>query len=601
MAKNIARGTNDHRSKCASPNKGQGSRQDRQSVGKQSNDGSRHSKPKYPLYGDKSGRVSDSPEIFRNEPGWYYTNPGIMDSAIRINYEEFVGKRYQVTNQSSFSPVNILTYLLNPTPNRRVPGGYNGAAEDPGALWAARRLYSALSSVTGRTSNYTPNTLAFLFFAIGEMLSMYSYIRRVFGYYRTYNRRNWGIPKSLFTAMGVDFEDFQQNVANYLTEFNTIIVDMQKIPILQSVTYFAKCVALYDSVYADMDADMAQLFLCAPASTWVLREDGSSVWPAVHGTVLETHSVASSMYSGMQTQKLSAFLDLIRLQLKNLMESTTLNIVYADILNYASKNGVRMLYVPTVGTDYAVPVVYNASICQQMHHAMQIGTIAEFSGQPDENGMITAAARNIDGTDATVKTTPRNDVIESADFEYSYNPLTRLYFPVGQLPDITTKYWDIAVLQALMYDSDRMDETLDERVDNTRYMVERNALYLGTDTTVSGRAIFNHTTSGDHSVVSIWMTAVGENNLTFVRTQVPVAWVDSTIRLLARIQPLALPPLMWAFSDVKLDDGSVGLELAGAIGDLKNVTFLDPSVLRSANQLIERALFDVRDLKSFTG
>nr|AVX53489.1 putative capsid [Marmot picobirnavirus] len=548
--------------------------------------------------------VSDKAGSFRNEPRWYYTNPNIMDNAIRINYEEFVGMPYNVSYRSHFEPLIALSYYMMPTPNRSVSPTSLESNKDPGALWAARRLYSALSSVTGRTSQYTPSTLCFIMWAIGEMLSMYSFIRRVFGYYRTYNRRNWGVPRVLFAAMSVEYEDFQSNIANYRTEFNTIINDLNKMPILGNVTYLEKCVALYDNVYADMDADMAQLFLLCPASTWYLREDGSSLYPKVSGTVMETVPVCLDTDGNRVPRKLSAYLDILRNQVKYLMESSTLNIVYSDILNYQSKNGTQLLVVPPVSQDYAIGVIYNATVCQQLHHAMVMGRPVSPSdaGAVTASGMYAFPGRTISGAAYTGYTTPSNDVIEDvAHLSYSYNPVTRLYFP-NSLPDLTNEYWDPAILQALIYDSDHMAETLDERVDNTRYMITRNIMMLSTETSVSDRSLYNYTASGDHGIVAEYaFTADPQSTSAFVVAQVPVAYTPDSIVLLSRMQALSLPPLTWVLHNVKLEDGSVGLGLAGVMGDLKNVTFLDSDMLMAANKLIERNLLDVRDLRGFTG
>nr|AVX53375.1 putative capsid [Marmot picobirnavirus] len=557
---------------------------------------------------DRSGggqREVDGSTTYRNSPDWYYTNPAITDSAIRINFEEFVGKPYQVTGTSSFEPLNVLAYYTQPTPNRSGPGGAReGAADDPGALWAARKLYSALSSVTGRTSNYTPNTLCFLNFAMGELLSSYSFIRRVFGYYRTFNRRNWGIPKSLFSAMAVDYLDFQSNIANYLTEFNTIITDMNKLPILASVTYLQKCVGMYDYVYSDYDADMAQLFMFCPASTWYLREDGSSIHPAVSGTVMQTVPMCITTGNQPVVRRLGEYIDILRNQLKYLMESSTLNIVYSDILNYASKNGTRTLVIPYLTLDYAVNVIYNESICQQMHHSMQLGDpVGLPTGESvDANGFISFNGRDLDGASASGVYTPLNDIIEvpSAD-SYTYLPMCHLFFPTSGVTDLTRKLWDPEVLSALMYDADNMVEDLDRRVENTRYMVDRFELALS-PADASEKAIYSWNTSGDHGIVSEWMFTAMRGNLdNFAKSQIPVAYTDVSLRPLTRLSSLNLPPLMWVFNDVIVPNAGNGLQLAGPLGDLKNTTFISNSMLRAANKLIERDLFDVRDLKGFTG
>nr|AVX53621.1 putative capsid [Marmot picobirnavirus] len=574
---------------------------------KKSSNVSNYSSKRAKNYRDKSKRSTnrecDTTDRYRNDPKWYYSNAAVTDAAIRINFEEFVGKRYDVGN-SHFEPLNVLTYYCNPTPNLNWEGSPFKEVQDPGALWAARKLYAALSSVTGRTSNYTPSTLCFMFYAVGEMLSTYSFIRRVFGYYRTYNRRNWGIPDSLLSGMNVLASDFRSNIANYLTEFNTIIVDMAKLPILGNVTYFQKCVAMYDYIYADLDADMAQLFMLCPATTWYLREDGGSVYPGVTGTVLETVPMCLSDNSNSGNRELSYYLGVLRQQVNYLLESSTLNIVYSDILNYASKNGAALMTLPQVLPEYSESVIYNAKVNQQMHHAMlrgwysteyDIDTVASI-------GLAHQTVRDIaTGETREVQFTPRNDVIETGT-SYSYVPMTEVRIPLSEATDITNKYWDPTVMQALMYDADHMDETLDERVDNTRYMLYRYLMFLSEQNTAS-RKVYCFCQSGDHSVVrAVMLTAEPNDNGigVFAKSDVPAAFTESAIRVLTRFQALDLPPLMWVFNRKALGD-EMGYELAGPVGDLKDTTFLQPEMFVAANQLIERDLLDVRDLKGFSG
>lgn len=557
----------------------------------------------------------DGGNKYFNDPIYYYTNKDVTDSALRMNFEFFAGTPYSVGNTSVLRPLNILAYYMYPSPNRISPFGNDPVSA--GSTWAARKLYTALSSITGRTSNYTSNTLTIMFLAMGELLSMYSYMRRAFTYLYTYNKRNWGLPQGLFQAMGIDFDDFSTNVANYRTEFNTIVNDMNTLAIISSVSYFAKCATMYDYIFADENADMAQLWMMVPASTWVLHEGtpGEATnpeFPSYFGSWLETRQVGLTNGGSAQVNTFSSLLTLLREMVNALMQSTTLQMVYSDVLNYCSKNGVTLMRIPLVGGADAEDIKTSETMNQQMHHAMltgfQLDTVNSESQLTKGTTTPTYSVRlhRVGDVDATgYQLTAGNDVYEDVDADtILYYPMTLLITPTRSNDGLNQSAFDYGLLQTLLYDADYIDEDLNRRIENTRYMTYRSELFL--TATDGSNAVYARCFGGDHSVAHMAIF-VPTPTLSGINTNEPynvlgLAWccTDTNASATYALQALDLPPLIWGFTSTFNEDNTVEtLTLAGLIGDLKNVTKLDPAMLLTANSLIERDLLDVRTLKTF--
>lgn len=553
----------------------------------------------------------DATVRFTNEPTYYYTNKEVTDGALRIPYNLFAGTQYRIGN-SNYSPVNVLVYHMYPTPTHSWE---SNSAEIPlsresGIDWAAQRLYTALSSVNGKTTNYTPPTLSIMMLAMGEVISMYSFIRRAFGYAYSYSRRNWGVPFCLFKAMGIDWADFRENIADYLTQFNTIVADMNKIPILSNVTYFQKCADMYNYVYQDDESPMAQLELMVPDYTWFLEEDSSIRAGSILKTVATpcADGVASTFAHTMQ-----GWLDILRTQVYKLMMSSTLNVVYSDVYNYVFKKGMQIDHLPAVASDYHLDSIYNIEWKNTMHNARVLGKPVQ---QPDMTGkgITTKIYTAADKFNSRVSTN-WNDVWETSDVSgIVYNPLSYIEIPKIRTNPTTMPYpdnIDYHALKTIAFDTSTPDLTLDQKVEYTRYTTPYVIMGCQGPDEVSGSYIRLYTYAvapGDHSIASAQLLIPSGYNTSDGATFTTAGFSDiitpdifaSAARVLSVDKSPLFPAFDYLYSNSEGHLTPNGWIFLSYFSDLECLTTLNPDTLISANRLIERDLFDVRDLKQYT-
>lgn len=554
----------------------------------------------------------DASVRFTNEPTYYYTNKEVTDGALRIPYNLFAGTQYKIGN-SDYQPVNVLVYHMYPTPTHSWDPKDDSViplSRESGIDWAAQRLYTALSSVNGKTTNYTPPTLSIMMLAMGEVISMYSFIRRAFGYAYTYSRRNWGVPFSLFKAMGIDWADFRENIADYLTQFNTIVADMNKIPILSNVTYFQKCADMYNYVYQDDESQMAQLELMVPDYTWFLEEDSA----IRAGSILKT--VATPCADGASStfaHTMQGWLDILRTQVYKLMMSSTLNVVYSDVYNYVFKKGMQIDHLPPVASDYHLDSIYNIEWKNTMHNARVLGKPVQQNGMMGKT--ITTKIYTADNTFTSLGSTNWNDVWENSDASgIMYTPLSYIEIPKIRTNKTIMPYpdnIDYYALNTIAFDTSTPDLTLEQKVEYTRYTTPYVIKGCQGSDEVSGSFIRLYTYAvapGDHSIATVQLLVPHGYSTSEGATFATAGFADiitpdifaSASRVLSIDKTPLFPAFDYRFNVTSTDVTPNGWIFLSYFSDLECLTTLNQDTLVSANRLIERDLFDVRDLKQYT-
>lgn len=259
-----------------------------------------------------------------------------------------------------------MIYSLNPSLGAYVDPTNSTAAVN----LCARKLYSQLSNKSGRTVAYGPQDVMTAILGMGEVISMISYIRRIFGIVFTYNQRNRDLPKHLIYAMGVNPDDLFSNLAAYRVRYNTVVNTANKIPVPANIAWFSKCDALYQGVYKDTPDDMAELYAFVPGTTWQLDETAEG------GSRLVTIPWALSADGSFVARNLSVYITTLQQMIDALLTSSTLNIIYADIINYSNNSKVPLLHLAITDELYSVVPQYDEEVLLHIHNLQVIGTPA---------------------------------------------------------------------------------------------------------------------------------------------------------------------------------------------------------------------------------
>ena len=524
-------------------------------------------------------------ESYDNNPEWYIIDPVTADQASGFSFANFIGEAINIGTTGT-SDIKNSGYTVNIGSIMRIGlmPSLGSVGMDINAKTAAInqqgfKMYSRLSSVNSKNTQYLPNDITTMILAIGELIKMVNWGQRTFGLTWVYNLRNRTMPKRLIELSGFDPDDLFKNLAQYRIEFNTLMVQANKIPFPSNINYFNKCAQVFSSVYKDEETDMSQMYVFAPDSVWLIDETGAE------GTILKTHYLPNAPI------KFSAYLTLLESMINTLLTSATYNYVYADIVNFAAKNSgkmnMQMLNFATVPDDYIVMPEYNEPMLSQIHN-LSIMSYPIDSGKGTETYSITYK-------DETIETfTNNNDVIPNVE------TLSMFYKPA-----FTGKGDGADVFTAFMASADRI---LDFHTSspNTGMRLEATRLTSGCRKVKQNKAgeahpfTYSDLVSSDHYVSTLFVVGA-EGKPDYEISSNGILFWDNTmlgfsVYALGLISQFKERPIFYIGDISSGSDPYVG-QIKSIFSDLDFFTTIDMDTLKRINDLSLYGLFEPNDFE----
>lgn len=515
-------------------------------------------------YGDKDTKTkhlsqgSDLPNRSRyGNPNWYFTDRALADQASQFSFTSFIGNGELVDNAKMPS---IMVIPLNPAIGANVASTNSTAAVN----MVARKIYSMLATKSGRTTNYAPQDVMSLLLSLGEILSIVNHMKRYFGLTFTYNVRNRDFPKAMIKALGIDPDDFFTNLSVYRVKFNTLINTINKIPFPVNIAWFDKCSALYETVYKDQNSDLAGMYAFVPATSWLLDEAALDT-----GTKLSTINMYLDKNTGMMVSNktFNDYLTSLQIMINNLLNSTTLNYIYADVLN--SLSGDQLLHVDIIDELYSVAPQFDPEVLLHIHNMNILGmpTCAEYVSTPGQ-----------------AEQTPLNDVYPGVDTNsLIYNPV--LFWAADNVQDLESLFrMDIV---------DFPDGTPDitQRIESTRFALRTRGDYVqGKDANGTTGYYLIPASIPDHYPVSMIIFVNGVSEQYYKTVYATAGGILTTVPLNTQVEHMGKFDWSPLFYLINRTDN----EIRSVFGDLNYWTKLDYDYINRINELSYQALFEIR-------
>lgn len=482
-----------------------------------------------------------------NDPNWYFLDSGLANQAAAFSFDQFLGVETDMVRVSSKVTGTNAKYAKMAVPAiisaRMSPSVGDTSSMQRGINLAGLRIYSELSAVNAKTTQYGPQDIIILLCAMGQLIAIMEHVRRAFGVAFTYNQRNRVLPKKLLYHMGLNPDTFLKSMANKRLEFNSLVTSVNQIPFLSNISYLWKCGTIYSKVYADSTSAMAQVMMMVPGTTWVLDEITSDT-----GSILKATGVPNE---GSEWEE---WVTLIQKMIDALLQSATLNYMYADILNYSSKKGAKLMYMDYLQEGYVVVPEYNRNFSLQFHNMVVIGPA-------------------IDATTDDPDSKPDNSVYANANINgVEYDP--RFMIDAG--------------LESCIIDSDLPEMDVVDRIEATRFQATTH--YMG-QLSGSSRGYGKATSLPDHYCNRMTIDD-GVNGPTNIQT---VNMVDTSTDGGWPVDAVAVTQFDWGPLVYVVESDSTGennqLKL---IGDVNYYTVLDDAWYNRVNDLGYIALFTLR-------
>jgi len=516
---------------------------------------------------DKIRVEEDNSDVLKNRsrfgnPNWYFTDKALAEQTAQFSFQDFIGSGSLLDNGTTLP--SIMSILLNPSADNSL-AGYAGIST---ATLMARKLYNSLANTSGRTQNYAPQDVFTLLLALGEIISYVSYLKRALGVAFTYNVRNRDFPTKIINVMGINANDLFANLNKYRVELNTILTQINKIPFPANIAWFDKCNAIYEGIFQDNMSPMSQIYVISPATTWILDESSYE-----QGSVLRTLPVTVSAVDnyGNISRNFSSHLSNLRDMVQALLTSTTLNYIYGDILNYASKFGTKLLYMNIIEDNYSVVPQYDQEVLLHIHNMVLLGsTSVDISGNRLPAKPIYATY------------TPYNDVFPDVENNsIIYNPVFNVDQTAAQL-----RAEQIGMMNVVDFPFGAPD--LVNKIESTRFQIrndvglgqgDKSLALLDNEDNIAGLVA---TVLPDHYPVRL--TAYAPDGTIFVTNKSYVPSVTtSQVHFMTKFDNA--PLLYYTNTETGMN---------GLLGDVNYYTNLPSDILSRMCNLVYQSLFELR-------
>lgn len=299
-----------------------------------------------------------------NDVSWYTKNSQMLVDAASLSYNQPLGS--QVNYTSIFESITSDVTLANGV--RSIPGlmslnlvptiGVSTDSSSPANL-AAQNIYSFVRYMNSGSKNYDQADLMLMLVAMDNIYAFWNFGKRAYGVLSTYSQYNWYLPKVLFSAMNLDFDDFRQNISDFRAWLNQAAAEISSFCVPATMSYFVRHSWLYSNVFKDSNTLKAQLYMFNPAWFYKYEETESQ-----YGGSLTPQPFCENHSTPFTFSEFKAYY-------RNLMDavaySEDIGVMSGDILKAYGQS--KLFTLSKVDPEYTVTPVYVEEVLNQIHNS----------------------------------------------------------------------------------------------------------------------------------------------------------------------------------------------------------------------------------------
>lgn len=305
-----------------------------------------------------------------NDVAWYANNPELLKSAASFPFAVTTGQPtpFGPTPVGSNLSYNSIpgVYGLYWTPS--LGGDYNDAVNQ-----AARSTYSFVVHANSRSSiKYSDQDLMLIILAAAQVFSMLAHGVRMYGVMKTFDQRNDYLPRGLVQAMGFNYDDCREHLAQIWFDLNEMIARTQQIWIPNTFPIIQRWFWLNSNIYIDADSVKGQFYLFAPANMGMYDETYNSQGGALNfslPTVRPDTGVADLIWQVPEAvYSWANYKAIVNNAISVLVDSEDRGTMMGDILK---AYGVEKIFaMQPIPVDYRVQPVYDREVLTQIENAV---------------------------------------------------------------------------------------------------------------------------------------------------------------------------------------------------------------------------------------
>lgn len=202
-----------------------------------------------------------------NDVSWYSANPALLEGSANFSWFNPLGAKWTLDVPTE----DISRVVMN---DQRAPGlmtisllpgpGVSQDATSPINI-ASRAIYSWVRHANSGHSNFEHADMMMYLLAMDDIYSYYSMLVRIYGLANTYSPLNRYYPKMVIEALGVNFDDLIQNLAQFRYYINSFGAKIGSFAVPGDMSYFKRHQWMYSGIYMDSASPKGQSYAFVPA------------------------------------------------------------------------------------------------------------------------------------------------------------------------------------------------------------------------------------------------------------------------------------------------------------------------------------------------
>nr|QXV86462.1 capsid protein [Rat picobirnavirus] len=408
-----------------------------------------------------------------NDPRWYSLNDQLLFDTANVPYSWPLGNRLNLgpygSGLNNISLPGVMSFHLMPMI------GISKDGNSP-VNTAARNIYSFVRHANSGARNYDAPDLMMYLLAMDSLYSYISFLKRIYGTINTYNPENYYYPKAIVAAMNVDFDDIQQNLADFRAYINMLCVKVGSLCVPASMSYMAKHMWMYEGLYSDSPSSKAQTYLFAPYGFLKWGRNATS----------QASELSFIPMTGLSSGRLK------RADLYNIAEELfnaviieeDVGIMSGDILKAFGKEAVFKLDL--ISETYTVLPSYDMEVLDQIQNMIMVGDLWSAQGSNNKGTVVVTQDTTVDT--GYIISNPRfcyTDEIQDA----TYRPNGLNYLASNKI--VTFQYDNVTTYNTM--EATRMCTSIDpttEEFDNKNQVWSWELVSCGSEVATFGRIYF---------------------------------------------------------------------------------------------------------------
>lgn len=473
-------------------------------------------------------------------------------AGIPFPMRSYAANGYYATKSLSLSGVMRITFAP-------CLGVANGDFTDPVNV-AARSIYEFVRHANSGAKNYEPGDIMKYFLCSDSIFTLFAECSRAYRLARYYNAKNMFVPKQLFAALGIDFNDLVFNLANYRGNLNRLQQKMKTIMIPKVFRYPLEHIGLVSDVFKDRENERAQLYVFIPEFYWKYTIPTAAESAKGLATYLKpVYNPAVQSISG--ARKLGDMLTLLESLIDAVLTDSTFALIGGDVLKaYGSTE--TWEFAP-VGEEEAIAPTYVYEMLKRIHN-------------------LTVVPGSVNSRDVTFASGTVS--LDTQCIYENSNPAepekAGALVCLPQYNSTASNGWMTMFDQLL--DTDLDDPGPDEVVELTRYKAA--AAPTSTPSALSDTVTYQLFAAGTTVIRDLWIFCTSNQNWVDVLTpaytweQFNTQGAHASTTFLARMSHFDWAPFVPIIGG-SLYNQSSGLQYISVAGDIDNLTTINPEQL----------------------